>query len=191
MELEKFCEFIFKLREGSITRAEMARKYPWHKNTIIGYEKDRLPDVDYLYAVARETGHSFADLIRLRLQSGVLQLAEFESNLVTFEAPNDFHFGFQDKDEKEYLNVEDDSMAPTILKGSQILVDSKDIELKQGLIYAFLMNNEVVPRRVQYGLNDEIILLAENIKYCELTLPKKDLEKLNILGRVLRCINPV
>lgn len=189
MKAEDFCDFIFKLREDSISRADMARKYPWHKNTIIGYEKDRLPDIDYLYAVSKETGYLFGDLIRMRLQAGILQLPFDEAALLVFDSPEEHKIALE-LENKSFL-IEDDSMAPTILNGSHVTVDLLDISLNQGSIYAFEINNQIVPRRIQYGLNNEIMLLPENTKFKMLTLPKNDINKLQIIGRVSSCINPL
>ncbi|WP_416305174.1 XRE family transcriptional regulator [Neptunicella sp. SCSIO 80796] len=73
MDQIEFAEYIGGLRDKRITRKEMATKWPWHLNTIRGYEKgERLPDVDYLLALSIETGADFVDLIEKRLMVGVL-----------------------------------------------------------------------------------------------------------------------
>ena len=64
MSAKEFCEFIFELRKAFTTRSAMAEKWPWHRNTMIGYERDRLPDVDYLYAISVETNYDFIELIK-------------------------------------------------------------------------------------------------------------------------------
>lgn len=52
----------------------MANRYPWHENTIKSYEKDRLPDVDYLYALAVVTKFNFKILLQSRIETGINEL---------------------------------------------------------------------------------------------------------------------
>ncbi|WP_299072783.1 S24 family peptidase [uncultured Paraglaciecola sp.] len=185
MSAKEFCEFIFELRKAFTTRSAMAEKWPWHRNTMIGYERDRLPDVDYLYAISVETNYDFIELIKKRLSAGFLQLPE------DVELPG---VKMADSDNKEVIQknttqINDDSMAPTILKNAFISIDSTDKELKQGSIYAIVLNDQVIARRVQFGLDGDIILLAENSKFMNITVSKEKLPGLKVVGRIVSCLN--
>lgn len=188
MNTSDFCEYIWKLRENAgVSRPKMEKNWPWHRNTIMSYEKeDRLPDVDYLYALSIETHANFLELLKMRLAAGMLQLP------LDVELPG----GSVDNsvipinlDHIIERTVEDESMNPTITKGANIHIDTTDTDLKQGKIYAFVLNDDVVPRRVQYGLDGEIILLSEDSAFININVPKEKLARLNILGRVTSSTN--
>lgn len=187
MNTSDFCEYIWKLRENAgVSRPKMEKKWPWHRNTIMSYEKEaRLPDVDYLYALSLETGAEFLELLKLRLSAGMLQLPE------DAEFPGSINHSLKPVNDELLIEkiVEDGSMSPTITKGASIHIDSTDKELKQGKIYAFVLNEDVVPRRVQYGLDGEIILLSEDSAFININVPKEKLARLNVLGRVTSSTN--
>lgn len=76
------------------------------------------------------------------------------------------------------------SMAPTILKGETVLIDTTRTELVSGEIFAVLMDDVVMIRRVQ--LSDEFITLApdnpDQSTYFEIQLPRQ--ANLQVIGRV-------
>ncbi|MCG7639312.1 MULTISPECIES: hypothetical protein [Alteromonas] len=67
MKTKDFCEWIKGIRVDKLTTKEFTDKCPaFHPNTIKTYEKDRLPDVDYLFALHKLTGFSFDELVSKR-----------------------------------------------------------------------------------------------------------------------------
>lgn len=165
MNKESFCTWIKEIREEKISRKDMASKYPWHENTIKAYEKDRLPELDYLYALSVVTNFSFRELVRQRLKTGLsdLQFPKIEKNhllnnidqVLQFDNQSDRFSYLNNQGEKgalEFaevksqaeiyqsfpsLKVEDDAMEPTIKKGALCTVDHKDTKLSPGAIYGF------------------------------------------------------
>jgi len=190
MKTEEFCKFIWNLRESAnISRPAMEKKWPWHRNTIMSYEKEsRLPDVDYLYALSVETGHDFYDLVKMRLSAGLLQLHD---NYVPLSIPTDKTATAVKTDTFLYCEASDDSMAPTILKNASMKIDPADKILKQGCIYALKLNNQVVPRRVQFGLKDELRLVADNNIYLQILVTPGERENIVIIGKVNSTTNPL
>jgi len=190
MKTEEFCKFIWNLRESAnISRPAMEKKWPWHRNTIMSYEKEsRLPDVDYLYALSVETGHDFYDLVKMRLSAGLLQLHD---EFVQPGIPTDIVATALKTDTFIYYDASDDSMAPTILKNASMSIEPADKTLKQGCIYALKLNAEVVPRRVQYGLNSDLSLVADNNIYLPILVAPAERKNIIIIGKVNSTTNPL
>ena len=167
MNKEEFCSWIKEIREETISRKEMASRYPWHENTLKSYEKDRLPDVDYLYALSFVSSFPFQELLRERLVTGINELnfpgdekekllEKIDSTLkigLTKELSTElFKYSIKasglsplevsEKYDVEIdgcpeLIVEDDAMAPTIQKGAKCKVDLTDTNLSPGAVYGF------------------------------------------------------
>jgi hypothetical protein len=167
----------------------MARKWPWHENTLKSYEKDRLPDVDYLYALSVETGFNFAELLKKRISVGVLsehQYLKVDAVNIVSEVSADF---LVTNDECTDLVVNDDSMFPTITVGAVISIDSEDKTLREGAIYAVKLNEKVVPRRIQKGLGGSVILVSDNARFVPITLTADQAKSLTVLGVVKTTLN--
>ncbi|WP_102798762.1 S24 family peptidase [Bowmanella denitrificans] len=206
MDAEKFGELIFQLRESVLSRAEMARLYPWHVNTILAYEKQgRLPDTDYLAALSYETKSDYVQLIRQRVQAGIL--AEEHPNVIgwveaaTAAIPGEHpsyvtapdcepghmimeRAALYDPEHKRCAEIDDDAMEPTLPAGSvvQYMVDSTP--LQDGKLYALALNDRTVIRRVQFGFEGELLLVADNRKFETLHLTKQQATRLKVLGKV-------
>tara|TARA_R110002124_G_scaffold154927_1_gene322006 strand:+ start:1324 stop:1881 length:558 start_codon:yes stop_codon:yes gene_type:complete len=185
MNASEFCGFIFDLRKSAIERTKFTEIYPWHVNTIKGYEKDRLPDVDYLYALAEVTHFDFYELIRMRLRAGVLSRHEG----YVFNKPP--FIDEASKPENVELEVSNDTMSPTISPGATITIDKKQTSIIQGKIYAFEFNGEITPRRVQRGLTGELTLISDNPMYDNIRLDKHETDSAIVIGRVISCLNPL
>lgn len=188
MKTEEFCEWVRGIRDSQISRREFARKYPWHENTLKNYDKDRLPDVDYLYAVHLETNHDFNDLLLKRLQSGVLM--DFQLDPPRFgveESPAPYR---SEGRTQKYVS-KDDSMEPTIMRDSECLLDCSDRRLQEGKIYGIKYNDQFTIRRVQSDLNGGFLLLSDNPHYKTVSIPglENQLDKLSVIGRVVRVTN--
>jgi hypothetical protein len=185
MNASEFCAFIFDLRKSAIERTKFTEIYPWHVNTIKGYEKDRLPDIDYLYALAETTHFDFYELIRMRLRAGVLSRHEgyvFDKPPFVDESSQTQHTVFE---------VNNDTMSPTINPGATITIDKNQTSIIQGKIYAFEFNEEITPRRIQRGLAGELTLISDNPMYDNVRLDKHEADKAIVIGRVISCLNPL
>ena len=137
MKTEEFCAWLREIRkEAGVTVSDLTKKYSWHRNTIGNYEKDRLSDIDYLYALSRETKEDLNLLLTARLKSGVLS----DDPEISAE-----HFSLSDKlnpatkanpnTSIKCLPMPDNSMEPMIKEGAQIEVDTSQKELVLGKIY--------------------------------------------------------
>ena len=184
MEVAEFCGWVRSLRDAIITRRDFCKKYPWHENTIKAYDKDRLPEVDYLYAIHRETGYSFNELLRQRLSVGILEVSPAELDIVLNGERSAVRSGTE-----LVINCEDDSMQPVIFKDAKLTIDRTTTSLKEGRIFAMKIGGRIRVRRIQFGLNNEIMLLADNPSYKPITVSEKDALRLNVVGQVIRTEN--
>lgn len=184
MLINDFCKLIFDIREKKVTRSEIARKYPWHRNTLLSYETDRLPDIDYLYALSVETGFDFKILIKLRLQAGIL------GNLFNFDEINVFNNDLNKSELIEHL-VNDNCMAKTILPGAVIHIDTSIKELSEGSIYLFLVGSVLKPCRVQFGIDNSVILNFDNNEFSPINLTEIQFKDIEVKGKVVSVLNPL
>jgi hypothetical protein len=183
MLISDFCRLIFDIREKKVSRSEIARKYPWHRNTLLAYETDRLPDIDYLYTLSFETGFDFKKLIHLRLKAGIL------NELIDFDGVKLFD-DIQNLQIKEF-SVQDDAMAKTILPGAVISVDLSLKTLSEGNIYMVAINKNFKPVRIQFGNNNELFLNFDNKTYSPIVIPESQIKTLQIIGKVTSVLNPL
>lgn len=195
MEIEEFCLFIKEKREKSISRTELARRFPWHLSTLRGYERDTLCDIDYLAVLSKVTGADLQELITMRVAVGILRdTEEFDdvtNHLVTALSKHESVSnigGSQDEQLLEFKNL-DDSMAPTIMKNSILLIDDKNKTLRDGEIFCLKMGDRIVPRQIQMGLNYELNLVAFNENYVNTITSKDKISQSSIVGRLVKVIN--
>ncbi|OFC71778.1 S24 family peptidase [Alteromonas confluentis] len=186
MNTEAFCTWLRAIRDKHISRREFSKIYPWHENTIKGYDKDRLPDVDYLYAVHQVSGYPFWDIIEKRLSAGILDLK-----------PGDLKLSFQPTSaaklasKSNLYKMADDSMEPTVRIYALYEFDENEKEFSEGKLYAFRIRQNITIRRVQFDLTGNILLTADNKKYETLTVKKEEVKQLDILGKVVMVNNPM
>ena len=89
----------------------------------------------------------------------------------------------QKQDNIKILQVEGDSMEPTIQDGSFIVIDITKNEKIDG-IYAILLDNNVFIKRLQFNLDGTIKIISDNEKYeAKLYDPKESQVFFKILGR--------
>jgi phage repressor protein C with HTH and peptisase S24 domain len=79
-----------------------------------------------------------------------------------------------------------DSMEPTIRSGDLLLVDRSKSRIKGDGIYLINLDDGLMVKRVEWLLGGSVVIRGDNtIVSREQTLSSSDLEKLNILGRVV------
>lgn len=185
MNTEAFCTWLRAIRDKHISRREFAKIYPWHENTIKSYDKDRLPDVDYLYAVHIVSGYPFWDIVEKRLAVGVLNLK-----------PEDLKLSLQTSSPvrpvktSNIYKLTDDSMEPTVKIHAIFEVDERDKVFAEGKLYAIRVRQNLTIRRVQFDLAGNILLTADNKKYETLTVKRDEVKQLDVLGKVTMVSNP-
>jgi phage repressor protein C with HTH and peptisase S24 domain len=78
-----------------------------------------------------------------------------------------------------------DSMSPTIQEGNLLLVDLSQTHVQDGAIYTLRMDSTLVAKRLQRKIDGGIIVKSDNPDYSDLFVDVKDLNMLNIVGRVV------
>lgn len=192
MNAKQFGEWIKQLREPHISRAAMAEKYQRHPNTLKAYENNgRLPDVDYLFALSRETAFDFQKLIKLRLTAG--------------QSAQRFTEAFDVFDQAEQLVPENlrsprnehhqiwfalgDTMEPTIKEGAKVIYDTSDNKPRDGQLFMFNLHSEKCIRRVQMSSSQQITLLCDNQQYPAQCIDIDDSSDSTVLGKIWAVTN--
>lgn len=78
------------------------------------------------------------------------------------------------------IDCDDDSMSPDIKVGWSLLVDLSDVEIQNGEVYAVLLRNQIMFRKVSILNANEFSLKPTNQKFADLVLPMEDV---TIIGR--------
>lgn len=68
------------------------------------------------------------------------------------------------EDDLKIIEVEGDSMEPTIKDGSFVLIDTSKSDPIDG-IYAILIDSEILIKRLQFNLNGSIKIISDNSRY--------------------------
>ncbi|PLX92147.1 MAG: transcriptional regulator [Desulfuromonas sp.] len=89
------------------------------------------------------------------------------------------------RDELALISAMGDSMEPTIKEGGILLVDRSRQEVKDDAIYVIKIDGTLVAKRLQRLFDGSIKIKSDNPAYDEQTVPADQVEKLNIIGRVV------
>lgn len=190
MEIEDFCAFLKSVREPHLFRTQLAEKYPWHLNTIRSYETDRLCNVDYLAAISHETGYNFEELIKRHLEVGMLRDNDnLQDILALLFVTDTLNNNEQCDSSLEKVVAIDDSLDPTITSGAVMYVNTNIKTLQQGSIFCIDVSGVVIPRHVQFGLGDRVILSATNSKFNDLEVTRGELSESLVVGKVVKVLN--
>lgn len=92
-------------------------------------------------------------------------------------------------DQVQAINYSGDSMSPTILPNSSLLIDCQDHALTDGKIYAFKTSNGIMIRRIQILFSEDLLLLADNKLYDSVKVKAGKRDQLEIIGRVTLTVN--
>lgn len=84
----------------------------------------------------------------------------------------------------ELLQAQGDSMHPTIQDGDLMLVDRSHGEVVHGKIYALVVKDLVVVKRVNVLAIGGLILISDNERYPSETIRRDEMDSLNFQGRV-------
>lgn len=87
------------------------------------------------------------------------------------------------------LPAQDDSMEPTIMNGSPMLVDTSKTEVQNGYIYVIAVENDLLVKRVRRRLDGRIDLISDNLAYGPETLDSTSLQHLRVIGRVYAAVS--
>ena len=86
------------------------------------------------------------------------------------------------------LIADGDSMTPTIPDGALMLVDGSIREprdIRNGMIYVLVRSGTVIVKRIQFRVDDSIVLISDNPVYERETISRDDMNDLTFAGRVV------
>jgi phage repressor protein C with HTH and peptisase S24 domain len=83
------------------------------------------------------------------------------------------------------ITAKGDSMEPTIRQGFLLLVDLRQHQVKDDAIYVLRIDSTLVAKRLQKMFTGEIKVKSDNPAYDEQLVPEDQIDKLNVIGRVV------
>jgi hypothetical protein len=204
----EFGSYILQIRDNVLTRKDMAKKTQLHVNTIRGYELyGRLPDIDYLAALALETGHCFSNLVNKRLLAGKWGKKAEDNHLMLIDSSDEYKVeNSQDTvslpsvGSDRYIKV-DVGLLPRMVPSTALMVldtrnhidsaakvvllNKDDKTIQDGQLYVVDIGNGATVWRLQLGLAGSIILSSEKLGITPLTVSREQIEHITIMGRVV------
>ena len=87
-------------------------------------------------------------------------------------------------EDAEMLLAEGDSMSPTIKDGDMMLVDRGYGEVVHGKIYALVVNDLVVVKRINMLAIGGMMLISDNDRYPAETIRREDVDRVSFQGRI-------
>ena len=80
------------------------------------------------------------------------------------------------------VTAKGDSMEPTLIDGDMVLVDLRQTDIVDGAIHVLRSDSGVLVKRLQLGLDNQVIVRSDNKIYSALETTR---DKLNVVGRVV------
>lgn len=128
------------------------------------------------------------DEVRPSAGHGAAVGSETPTTRVAFERHWLAEIGVQ-TDAAVILPAQGDSMEPTIMNGSPMLVDTSKTEVQNGYIYVIAVENDLLVKRVRRRLDGRIDLISDNRAYDPETLDAASLQQLRVIGRVYAAVS--
>ncbi|MGQ8367101.1 S24 family peptidase [Glaciecola sp. 1036] len=199
-EFGKYLEDL-RLTGARLNRKQFHEKYGWHQNSIRGYELgERLCDVDYICCLAIASEANLIDLLLLRLEQGLIQFpleSAPDGRIKTINKAIEKLKHFSNKSpskqdarintwrDAESVILEDESMEPTIQKGSSVHHKALTSKIKDGHLYIVDINEYRTVRRVHVSpINREVIFKCDNPVFHNITFSDKEDYIQFIVGKV-------
>lgn len=82
-----------------------------------------------------------------------------------------------------------DSMEPTITSRALIVVDGNQRRINQDGIFCIRTVDQVIVKRIQRNIDGTFTLISDNQHYQPVTVRPEDMDRTEILGRVIYCFN--
>ena len=83
------------------------------------------------------------------------------------------------------LNVDGDSMAPTLTHGDMILVDTREMDGLRPGIYVINLEGRLLVKRLQPAMNGSVKVVSDNERYSSEVVEGDDLRQLQVVGQVV------
>lgn len=127
------------------------------------------------------------DEVRPSAGPGLIAASEVPSTRVAFEKHWLVEIGIQ-ASAAVILPAQGDSMEPTIMNGSPMLVDTSKTDIQSGFIYVIAVENDLLVKRVRRRLDGMIELISDNRAYEPETLDRTSVGQLRVIGRVFAAV---
>ncbi len=82
-----------------------------------------------------------------------------------------------------------DSMEPTIMSRAMIVVDGNQRRINQDAIFCLRTGDQLIIKRIQRNIDGTLTLISDNRRYQPMTVRPEDMERTEIIGRVIYCFN--
>jgi phage repressor protein C with HTH and peptisase S24 domain len=129
--------------------------------------------------------------VRASAGPGLVNVEEVQTGMMSFEYRWLRDLGVN-PDSAVIISAEGDSMDPTIPDGAAMVVDRSKRDIKNGCIYVFNVDGDLIVKRVERLIDRTINLISDNIaKYPVRSIASDDAINLNVVGRVFYVGRPV
>ena len=81
--------------------------------------------------------------------------------------------------------VADDSMAPTFMEGSAVIVDKSVCEINADGVYVIDRGGEIYIKRIQRKPSGGVLMISDNTKFLPQVIEAHEMASFNVLGRAL------
>lgn len=119
---------------------------------------------------------------------GAVAASEVPTTRVAFERHWLVELGVR-TDAAVILPAQGDSMEPTIMNGSPMLVDTSKTEIQNGFIYVIAVGNDLLVKRVRRRIDGLVDLISDNRVYEPETLSADALRDVRVVGRVYAAVS--
>lgn len=128
------------------------------------------------------------DEVRPSAGPGAVAVAEVPSTRVAFERHWLIDIGVQ-PDAAVILPAQGDSMSPTIPNGAPMLVDTSKREVRNGFIYVFNIDGDLVVKRIERLPDGTFDLISDNRNYPTRNLSRDTVTSMMVIGRVYAAVS--
>lgn len=87
------------------------------------------------------------------------------------------------------LPAQGDSMEPTIMNGAPMLVDTSKTEVRNGFIYVFNIDGDLVVKRIERLPDGSCDLISDNVRYPPRNLSQNTVLNMTVVGRVYAAVS--
>lgn len=98
------------------------------------------------------------------------------------------HLGLK-KEDVCAIKARGDSMLPTLMDGDVLVVDTRQQEGVLDGVYAIALDTQLLVKRLRYDMSSQgYHIISDNPEHDNFLLPKKDLARLHICGRIRQVV---
>lgn len=128
------------------------------------------------------------DEVRPSAGHGSVAISEIPTTRVAFERHWLIDIGVQ-PNAAVILPAQGDSMSPTIPNGAPMLVDTSKREVRNGFIYVFDIDGDLVVKRIERLPDGTFDLISDNRNYPTRNLSRSTVTSMTVIGRVYAAVS--